>query len=243
MIENLPKNWSEVTLYQYQELNKSIKYDIFDELSILLNTTPDDPIIENLDWEEVGKILDKLSWLKKEPNAIIQKEIEGFILKAFNKLTLGEFIDLEYYFENKIENLHIMMAILYRSQKIDDWDHIKIEPYDYDIEERGEIFLDISIIKAFGFLKEYESFRNNFLDSYKNLFVEENNLIEDEELTGREKIEAQKTTLEEKAKSKWSWESILLGLTNNDVTKFDALLNTSLILVFNTLSAKKVLGI
>ncbi len=240
----IPKSWNDVTLYQYQELSKSIDGDMFDIFSILLNTTPDDPIIEDMDFDYVKDEIDKLGWLNVEPIGQLNNKIEEYTIKNFKNLTLGDFIDIEYYFEKSVDNLHIICAILYRKQLIDKWGNIEWEPYEYNIEDRGEIFLDQPITKVVGVLNGYIEFRTNFLKSYENLFQQ--NPIEDdeiEELTGRDKIDAEVERLNEASKSKWSWESILLGLSNGDVTKFDKLFNTSLILVFNTLSAKKVLGV
>ncbi len=240
----IPKSWNDVTLYQYQELSKSIDGDMFDVFSILLNTTPDDPIIEDMDFDYVKSEIDKLGWLNVEPIGQLNNKIGEYIIKNFKNLTLGDFIDIEHYFEKSVDNLHIICAILYRKQLIDKWGNIEWEPYEYNIEDRGEIFLDQPITKVVAVLNGYIEFRTNFLKSYENLFQQ--NPIEDdeiEELTGRDKIDAEVERLNEASKSKWSWESILLGLSNNDVTKFDDLFRTSLILVFNTLSAKKVLGL
>jgi hypothetical protein len=240
----IPKSWNDVTLYQYQELLKSMRNgeDMLDIFSILLNTTPDDPIIEDMDYDEVKKEIDELGWLKLEPIGQLNSKIDEYTIKSFKNITLGEFIDIEHYYIEAVDNLHIISSILYRKQMIDKWGNIEWEPYEYNIESRSEIFLDQPITKVVGVLNGYIDFRTKFLNSYENLFQESNN-DDFEELTGREKIDAQKEEMENKAKSKWSWESILLGLSNNDVTKFDDLFKTSLILVFNTLSAKKVLGI
>lgn len=242
---NVPKNWNEITLYQFQELTEAGKgeLDVFDELSILLNTTPDDPIIEELDIDEAFEIIDNLKWLKTPPSGQIKRQIGEFHLKKFNNLNLGEFIDIEHYFEDKIANLHFIAAILYKRQMVDKWDNIEWEPYKYELEDRAEMYLDEPVTTLINLISEYNTFREEFLRSYENLFQDNSNNEDESELTGREKIDAEKEAMEEKAKSKWSWESILLGLSNGDVTKFDDLFNTSLILVFNTLSAKKTLGV
>ena len=242
---NIPKSWNDVTLYQYQELSKSMKSgeDMLDIFSILLNTTTDDPIIEDMDFDYVKSEIEKLGWLGLEPVGQLNNKIEELYIKEFKNLTLGEFIDIEHYYIESIENLHIICAILYRKQLIDKWGNIEWEPYEYNIENRGEIFLDQPITKVVSVLSGYIEFRTNFLNSYENLFQETVEDSEIEELSGREKIEAEVERMNNKSKSKWSWESILLGLSNGDVTKFDELFKTPLILVFNTLSAKKVLGV
>jgi hypothetical protein len=239
----IPRSWNDVTLYQYIELSKADGNDMIDIFSILLNTTPDDPSIEDMNYDNVVDELSKLGWLSVEPIGQLNNKINDLYIKKFNNITLGEFIDIEHYFSEPITNLHIICSILYRQQIKNKWNTIEWEPYDYDIEKRGELFLDQSITKVIGVLNSYIDFRTNFLKSYENLFQESNDDDDFEDLSGRDKIDAEVSRLENKAKSKWSWESILLGLSNSDVTKFDDLFKTSLILVFNTLSAKKVLGV
>lgn len=253
MLNNIAKNWNEVTLYQYLEINDAISswennsYEsasdyYIDILSILQNTTPDDPIFEDMEFYEVYEIIGKRRWLFSRPPSVNVTAIEGFNLIPMNKIKLGEFIDCEYFLEN--EDQFKILPILFKKTETDKWGNLIYEPYIYDLDERYEIFLDQPVTKMIGAIDNYITFKEQFLSSYENLFqIKESSLDESDELVGREKLDAKKEEMEQKSKSKWSWESILLGLTNNDVTKFDSLLNTSLILVFNTLSAKKVLGI
>lgn len=236
----LPKNWNDITLYQYQELIKTT--DEFDSLSILLNTTPDDPIIEELSLEEVIEIFNKLRWVQSVPLAVHKPIIEDLHFKSLNKLTLGEYIDLDYYAKDNIENLHKIMAILYRKIAITKWGKIEIEPYDYDLDERAEIFLDVSITNCIDILRKFNEWKITFLNSYKELFTTHEEMEDDEELTGRDKIIAKKEAAIEAARNKWSWESLVWNLSNKDITKFEEVFNTPIILVFNTLSMNKVLG-
>jgi hypothetical protein len=249
---NLPKSWNDITLYQYlelQEIKKITFNNSVDEtlelFSILLNTTPDDPIFDEIEIEEVWTELDKRIWLKDNIQSAPSKIINEFTLKSFNNILLGEFIDLEHHIDSG--DLYKIIPILYKKTKVDDWDNIIEEPYIYSFEERWEIFLDVPIPKIVGVINNYLDWRKTFLASYDNLFLKEDDLSIDEEneteLTGRAKIDAEIETLNNTKKSKWSWESILLGMSNNDVTKFEKLFGTSLILVFNTLSAKHVLEI
>ena len=239
----IPSSWNDVTLYQYIELSKADGNDMIDIFSILLNTTTDDPLIEDMDYDYVIDELSKLGWLSIEPIGQLNTKIDNLYIKSFNDITLGEFIDIEYYFLNPVENLHLISSILYRKQLVDKWGNIEWEPYEYNVEKRAELFLDQPITKIIDVLNSYISFRDNFLKSYENLFQEKSSDDDFDELEGRDKIDAEVEKMNNEKKSKWSWESILLGLSNGDVTKFDKLFRTSLILVFNTLSAKKVLGV
>jgi hypothetical protein len=249
MLNDLPKNWNDVTLFQWSEIDKANQKEwessserTIEIISILLNTTPDDEIFNDIEWEDIEECISKRRWVYDCPSFNFSKNIDNFIAKDFSNLTLGEFIDIEYFIENN-ESVKII-PIIYKKHKTDEWENIVFEPYKYNVDERLEYFYDKSVNKTYGLIAEYIKWRDGFLKSYENLFQESVNEEDEEdiELAGRERIDAKVEALENKAKSKWSWESILLGLSNGDVTKFDQLFDTSLILVFNTLSAKQVLG-
>jgi hypothetical protein len=244
----LANSWHEITLYQYLEIEKARNktWDSTSELhieliSILLNTTPDDEIFDDMDWDYITQNILTRQWIFGEPLNSATSQLDKFKRIELNNLKLGEFIDCEYWIDN--EESFKILPILFKQHRLDDWGNIQFEPYDYNIDERYELFLDTPVTKLYGILIDYINWRKEFLRSYENLFQEPSNKEEDTELTGRERIDAKVEELENKAKSKWSWESILLGLSNGDVTKFKDLFDTSLILVFNTLSAKKVLDI
>lgn len=241
----LPTNWSSITLRQYQELEELNDLSgielILERLAVLLDTDIYDSQIFDLDMDDILTISNKISWLDSEPN-FIGTDIDFHLKpKDLNTLFLGEFIDIEHYINEPIKNLHIVSAIYFKKIKLDEWENTIEEPYIYDIQKRSELFLDLPITYILKYYKSYLMWRDNFLKTYENLFIENQN--EEVDLQGYDLIEYQKEVLEEKVKSKWSWESILLGLSNGDVTKFDKLFKTPLILVFNTLSAKKVLGV
>lgn len=251
---NFPRNWNDINVYQYQEIrlakNKYSSGDltsselVLEVLSILEDTTPDDEKYYALDYDDFEEIKKHLGWVFNEPVAKVPS-IHGFTSKDMNKLTVGEFIDVEHFVEQGLdENLHIIGAILFKKTKIDEWDNLIEEPYIYDIYVRGEQVLDWTITDTLYVIDQYLTFKKSFMESYGNLFNEDLNESEDtqdtSELTGRDKILAKKEELEEKAKSKWSWENLLWNLCGEDITKMEAVFQTSLILTFNIMSMKHV---
>ena len=254
----LPKNWNDISLSTYQEL-KELEEDVelsnteffLEQIAILLDTSSDDTLFDELDIDELCIIMDSIGWLKNmnfpKPIQTIQSCFK-LELKPFNKITLGEFIDIEHYIQEPIKNLHIICSILYRKTKPDEWNNIIFEPYEYNIQQRSSIFNNLSINLIYSILTEYINFRTNFMESYKLLFEQENyedDDIEDidSELKGRELIDSKIKNKENQVKQKWSWEGLIWELSNHDITKFDEIFNSKLIMVFNTLSMKKSLGV
>lgn len=96
---NLPRNWNEVSVSQWQELNSIDKEEfnsfflqIIEGLSILSDTDPEE--LEDLDPEELINLAKQVSFIKREPSNKPKELVKGFRLKPLDRLTLGEFIDL-----------------------------------------------------------------------------------------------------------------------------------------------------
>lgn len=252
-MSSLPKSWNDIKLYQYQDLvsidTDSYETDIdvnLEEISILLDTTIDDPYIQDMDIDELIKILNSIKWLRNTPSTNFSKELFNYKVKELNKLTLGEFIDIDHFIsQDSIKNLHIVCSILYKKYKDDEWGNTIEEPYIYDIYKRAEEFIDLPVNKIYGIIEYFIKYKNDFMDSYTNLFEDSNyDIIEDEEMFDDEELEELKKEIEdEKSKAKFSWDSIIYNLSGGDITKMDEITNLSLIYVFNTLSMKKALDI
>ncbi len=99
---HLPKSWNEITVSQFIEL-ASIEQKDFDSvfemqietLSILLDEDPEE--LYDLELEELNTILSGLKWLRSEPRVKINEKIDKYTFKPFDKITLGEFIDADYF--------------------------------------------------------------------------------------------------------------------------------------------------
>jgi hypothetical protein len=234
---NLPRNWNEVTVNQWQELNSidseefnSLFLHTIEGLSILSDTDPEE--LEDLDPEELLYLASKVSFIKREPSNKPKELVKGFKLKPLDALTLGEFIDLEYYAVQLVQNFDILLGILYKRWKTDEWGNVVFEPYSYNLLSRKEIFNDVSINEVFGAVNQYITYANDFKKRYENLF---NPVIEDDETTELDEDDL-KAEQEEKVFTKWSWEKLLYDISNQDLTKVDAVTDLPLVFVFNMLS-------
>jgi hypothetical protein len=244
---HLPKQWSQVTLEQYIEFNKIAKdqgayYYNSEALSILSNEPIE--VIEDLDVDELTQLIKDNKWCASEPSKRYKHEVIGMKFKPFSKLTLYEYIDLDYYFVNDyIGNLANICAICYRQTRVNEWGEEILEPYDFDCTIRAEKFYDLSITDVYGVLHEFIKYRDTFLKNYENLFSGElDEELQDEE---RKEMDAEeiKEIEKEQAQAKWSWEQTIYGLTKGDITKSEKVGALPLIYVFNILSMKKELDL
>jgi hypothetical protein len=159
------------------------------------------------------------------------------VLKPFSKLTLGEFIDLEYYFSNNyLDNFCHILALLYRRTSKNVYGDDIIEPYEYSPKDRLDWYLDYPITDVYGIIPEYLKYRENFTNTYTNLLIDV--VPDDEVLEDADEIKEQKR---EQEKQKFAWESTIMALCNDDLSKFNSILNMSVVLVFNILGMKKTL--
>jgi len=243
----VPKQWSDITVEQFIEFNGIAKdqgayYYNSEALSILSNEPIE--VIEDLDVDELTELIQENSWCASEPSKKYKHELLGMKFKPFNKLTLYEYIDLDYYFiNNYINNLANICAICYRQTRVNEWGEQIMEPYDFDCTIRAEKFLDLPITDVYGILQEFIKYRDNFLKNYENLFSGEL----DEELSNEERQEMDPEEIKEIEKeqslAKWSWEQTIYNLTKGDITKSDKVGALPLVYVFNILSMKKELDI
>ena len=243
----LPKQWSEVTLEQFIEIAEIDKEQgAYHYNSEILSIICDEPIedIEDLDIDELNAYVDQCKWALSQPSNKYKSELLGMKVKPFSKLCLYEYIDLDYYFtHNYITNLANICGLLYRQSKLNEWGEEIIEPYEYDCTIRADKFLDLPITDVYGIINEFLKFRENFLTTYQNLFQGE----ELAELTAEEKSQLTPDELKEeedsKKDSKWSWERMIYGLCNNDLTKSDKIGGLPLTYIFNMMGMKKELDI
>ena len=242
----LPKKWSEITLEQFIEINEIDKeqgangYNS-ELLAIVTDMSYDE--IDELDLDDMVQMVADMKWSNTQPSKQYKHELLGMQIKPLSKLCLFEYIDLDYYFnDNYHTNLDKICAILYRQTKVNEWGEVVLETYDYDINVRAEKFLDLPITEVYGIVSEFLKFRENFLEVYKNLFGEA-----EDELTAEDKAAMDPDEIKEVEKevknNKWSWEHMIYGLTNGDITKSEAVGSLPLTYVFNMLGMKKELDI
>ena len=242
----LPKKWSNISLEQFIEISQIDKdqgangYNS-DMLAILTDMTYEE--IDELDLDDMVQMVADMKWSNTQPSKQYKHELLGMKIKPLSKLCLFEYIDLDYYFnDNYHTNLDKICAILYRQSNINEWGEVVLEPYEYDINVRAEKFLDLPITEVYGIVAEFLKFKENFLDVYSNLFNEAEDELTEDDKAAMEPDEIKEVEAEVKT-NKWSWERMIYGLTNGDITKTEAVGALPLTYVFNILGMKKELDI
>lgn len=252
---NLPTTWNSVKLYQFKELrqlDRTLGYFSFqlDTLAILAEVDSED--LEDLTIDELNAMFNSVKWVLNEPKKGFKSKLtieeEDYIFKPFNKLTLFEFIDLEYFLTNDyITHISHIASVFYRRIDKDKWNNVEFEPYIFSPFERFELFDDIFITDVYGILTDYLKYRENFMQKYENLFNDNDEDDEEEDdINDFDSVEQYKDSLKQKEHGKkakkWGWESLLYDLCEGDITKMDDIGNQSLIFVFNILSMCKDMG-
>ena len=242
---SLPKSWSEIDVFQYKEVRDlySIEEVFSREIEILATLADiNSEDIEDLDIEEVTVMLADIKYINSEPSKNFKRQLNDYYYKPLDKLTIGEYIDLEFYF-SKDYNKHIghIASILYRQKSTNEWGVTIYEPYAFSPRDRHELFDDYKINDIYGIIPEFISFRENFMDTYGNLFHDESD-SEDEDDKPTTSQESKDLQLK-KSEMKWGWERLIYSLCNEDLTKFEEVTNLPLIMTFNMLAMKKELNI
>lgn len=205
-------------------------------LAILTDTLPNDEMWEELDVEELNQYIKQIKWLHTEPSNQFKNKIDDFTCIDINKLSFGEFIDLEHYFSKNqyYENIYKICSIFYRKTKTNDWGHTEYEPYEYiNIDERASVFEDLKITDVYGLIKYFIDFKELIQTTYATHFEP---IIEDTDEEVEYDVEEQAEIENEKVLTKWGWENILYKLANGDITKYDELTKLPIIFIFNHLS-------
>ena len=192
---------------------------------------------EELDIDELTVLTEQIKWIQSEPSKRYKNKLDKYVLKPFTKISLGEFIDLEHYFSNNyLDHFCHILALLYRRTSKNVYGDDIIEPYNYSPSDRLDWYLDYKITDVYGLIPEYIKFRENFTNTYTNLLVDV--VADDEVLEDADEIKEQKR---EQEKQKFAWESTIMALCNDDLSKFNSILDMSVVLVFNILGMKKTL--
>ena len=148
----IPNEWSDITIGIYQEYVKiqesksSEKNKVIRSLALLCGTSP--LVVKKMAYTDLLDIMNIIKGMidtePKEDDFVklfTFSETEFGFVPNLNKLTTGEYIDLESYCKNPIKNLHIIMSILYRKVTNKVNKRYAIEPYNPD-EFKEELFKD-----------------------------------------------------------------------------------------------------
>jgi hypothetical protein len=242
---HLPKSWSEIDVLQFKEIRELYTIpEVFNReieiLAILADVSSEE--LEDLDIEEVTAMISEIKFVNSEPSKLYKHQLYPYHFKPLDKLTVGEYIDLEHYFSKDYnQNIGHIASILYRQKTTNDWGVTVFEPYNFSPRVRYELFEDYCINDIYGIIPEFIAFRENFMNTYGNLFHDDNG-EEDEDERPTNSQESKDLQLK-KSEIKWGWERLIYSLCNEDLTKFEEVTNLPLIMTFNMLAMKKELNI
>ena len=148
----IPDRWSDITIETYQkyveiqEGKGSEKNKVIKSLALLCGVTPF--VVKKMAYKDLLEIIAIVkTMIDTEPDKeefrktfMFKDEKYGFC-PNLSGITTGEYIDLETYCKNPIENLHIIMSILYRKVTFERNERYTIESYNPD-EFKEELFKD-----------------------------------------------------------------------------------------------------
>jgi len=142
----LINSWSDVTLETWLKLVDFATGTKTEEATETIAALSDIPkkLIKELALSDVAVIMSKIAELQTKQDSTLKRIIEindveyGFH-PDLDKITLGEYADVEQFIKNGIEtNLPELMAVLYRPVKLKKNDIYIIDAYDGDITMRTE---------------------------------------------------------------------------------------------------------
>lgn len=115
------ESWSDISIGQYQEI-MSIQTDneitkFVETISICFDIDPQE--IRTLSLSDFRDLQSKMSFLSQDPetevvNIIEVDGVEYGLIPDMNVITAGEFIDAEQFKLNAMDNLHNLVALIYR---------------------------------------------------------------------------------------------------------------------------------
>jgi len=154
----VPENWNEVSLGKFQELQTIDKSDEnYDSECISILCDLDIMEVERMDLQTYSRILANLVWLVKLPKMADYKPIikikgQEFGLIKLTSLTNGQWFSLETWLEKPSENLHKILALIYRPLVTAINDDVRIlEEYDTETAAvRAELFKELPVAECYG---------------------------------------------------------------------------------------------
>ena len=148
----IPDNWSDITIGTYQKYVEiqggkgSEKNKIIKSLALLCNISPF--VVKKMAYKDLLEIMAIIkNMIDTEPNKEQFRKVFEFNGEEYgfcpnlSNISTGDYIDLETYCKEPIENLHIIMSILYRKITFKRNERYAIEDYNPD-EFKEELFKD-----------------------------------------------------------------------------------------------------
>lgn len=164
----LPTSDKDITLDQFIKTKEITSRENLTELEkekrvFLLFTGLKYKQLKNIPVTQYNEVIDiiknGISNKAEHQKTFVFKGVKYGMIPNFDKITGGEFLDLSEY-ENDDENLHKLMAVLYREvDKEDAFGNYSIKPYN-GTEERAELFKELPWNIVSGTLFFFESLAN-----------------------------------------------------------------------------------
>ena len=247
----LPKTWDDLTYSQWRELDKILSEKWISEMerdcevvAFFLDTSVDSEDFTKITFKEMREILNQVKWcfqpaLKTFPDKVFVCGIEWHFINL-DEMSIGEWIDLDYYIQNIQDNITTLASFLWRKKKGEG-----LEKYNYKPDSRKKIFEELKPSELLGNIERAVKWRNNILKNYSSIFEEQgwDQIEGEEQLPVEEVVKIKEEIAREKKLAKFSWLRICWDLCDKDITKMDKVFKTPFILVFNILAMKKSLKI
>lgn len=261
-VTNITITWDMISVEKFIEVCEldiasypDIDLYYFNVLSIFLDI--DDDIIQDMDYQEFNRlkinIITLFNHLPNKPKSKLKINDElDLSLIPYNKITLGEFVDIEIWLrESFINNYGYIMSVLYR-QQLTEGNYLyepTYEEYGSYVTLRKGLFNNCTVGNTYGSIQSYLSFREKLFKTYAGLLSSNDNQNENEptekelaNLSIRDKLELQQAIDKEKRLEKWGWNSLILKLADNDILKVEQVSKLPLIQCFNILAMRVELG-
>jgi len=170
----IPTSWNDVTVREYQYYAASIDKATTTRQKAIVAITAFCGLTEDempyLTQESYEDIVARLDWVNSPPEGDVDlvqtfefEDTEYGFIPNWNKLTFGEFVDLEHYATDGrfVDNLDRAMALMYRPITEKAHGHYRIEDYTID-EARIGIMRDMPMTIAVGAMVFFWSIAENF---------------------------------------------------------------------------------
>jgi hypothetical protein len=165
----VPDSWNEVTVSQFQEINSiplESKSRALEIISILINEDIEE--IRKYDMQSLNRIVAALGWCDELPSdkdfdQVLTLDGTNYHMVKMSSFSVGEWIDLEQYFEDPINNLHNILGVFYRDNDL---------PYDtITSEKRAAIFKDkVNVGQVYGTVVFFCNIERNCIQTIKVYF-------------------------------------------------------------------------
>jgi hypothetical protein len=153
------KSWNDITVSQYQEMmmiettNEITKF--VEQISICLDVDTEE--VRAMSYSQYKELQSKMSFLSLEPKAEMDLiiEVEGRkygLIPDMSLISAGVFIDAEQFKLEPMENLHNLLALIYRPllRELPDGEYEIEEHKAQGFEKRANLFKTLSIETVLG---------------------------------------------------------------------------------------------